>query len=199
MTAAALVLDVIKECERLDIEVRFRPSAVPTIDGDKVAGVFERMRLCVDTTGDSWVTTLAHEFGHVTQYRDDRLNAFVHADAYRRMCRWLAGRDYPDAEVQAFMRCVMEFEVDAERVAVWLCGHYRVPVDLGDYRARANAYIFSHLLAARRRSMDEDAYSDAVIALMPRDRIVDHTEQPPPGYWEVLVGPGGSDAAEAES
>ena len=125
---------------------------------------------------EDWIELYAHEYCHYTQHKDDFMAQFNDDVVWE----WLAGKDYTYEAVEASVRDSQALEADNERRTVELIKKYGLPIDVGAYRQKCNAYIMFYTVVLKTRLWPEGTnptYTDpAIFRTFPSDRILEDHE-----------------------
>lgn len=123
-----------------------------TTDGFTCSGYFDSgtKRLVVSTSRDDWALILAHEYGHMQQWKT---GLFEQDDgAFEKFENWLQHKDELDGkELTRCIRFIQQCELDAEKRAVGLIRKYKLTEDISLYRQKANAYVLFYEVVRRHR------------------------------------------------
>lgn len=173
-TATPFLAYAQNRCEAAGVELCLLPRQF-TRDGD--LGVFddEKKRITVCVRNTEWLTTLAHELGHLDQWSANSdvwraaMKAKVAEDAYEDFDLWLSGRTaFSTREIRGVVRRIQRCELDAERRALRLIRTFGLD-DPKAYARVANFHVWQYE-AARRLGIWVEA-SPALTAAMP-DRLM---------------------------
>lgn len=127
---------------KLKIEARRRTRAGDLGFFDETARV---LFVCTDVEG--WAMTLAHELGHLQQYRE-RFLAYRQADLEAFEEKLMGGQKKMDyGKLRNLTRAIQRCELDAERRALRLARVFHLTDDLEKYTRQANRYVWSYEVA----------------------------------------------------
>lgn len=113
--------------------------------------VKKRMVVCVNDPG--WLTTLAHELGHMDQWLENTPAwagaASAESDAYTAFDDWIVrGKKTAGPALQSLVRRIQRCELDAERRALRLIRKYGL-ADPKAYAQVANFHVWQYEAARR--------------------------------------------------
>ncbi len=87
---------------------------------------------------------LAHESSHMDQYLDNRVEWEKSVLSYSIFYDWVEGEDkYEEHEIATAAEDVINLELDCERRAVDKIKRYNLPIDLVEYKKKANSYLYA--------------------------------------------------------
>lgn len=181
VTREWLMAELTYQLAKLGFTVHYAMNLSPEAD----AGSAGQDDVEVNLARSDWLATIAHEFGHVTQRRDDRFHAFDADQAQRIFSLRVEGAVVAEHEWRAAAAIVESFERDAELVALWLCGDL---IDRGAYYRKANAYLMAIRLEAETGTAlsKKVMYHKRVLAALPDDRMIGQDEEAPRKYRRAI-------------
>lgn len=158
-----------KRCAAVDVRLVLL-SRQWTTAGDSGEFDDKRRRLVVCVNDGNWLTTLAHELGHLEQWASG--SALFKSDdkSDEDFDAWLHGKRIMSTRtLQRITRKIQRCELDAERRAVRYIRQFDLRDDVPSYIRAANFYVWQYE-AARRLGRWVEA-TDARVAHMP-DRLM---------------------------
>ncbi len=138
-------------------------------------GYFDDKRKFLFVAADEadWLTTLAHEYGHMTQWIEGRFGWDPRAeDADSRFEEWLVGKhpDYSARRVLRLVRAIQRCELDAERRALHLARRWHLTPDVIALARSGNANVWRYEVARQISTWPKNA--DATIEEKLPDRLM---------------------------
>ena len=122
-----------------------------------------------------WLEILVHETCHLDQHIESEDSFSLAENALARISSWLDGTS-PSVAPEAF-EAVLENESDCELRSVEKILRYRLPIDIGEYIKRANAYLASYSATYQHRVWIPQPYRNKhLCSLMPSDKILTPAE-----------------------
>jgi hypothetical protein len=123
---------------------------------------------------------LAHEFGHVTQWKD-QIDLWKKADvSIPKVDEWLMGEDVPD--IKKHLAISRDLELDNEKRAVKIIKKFGLDIDIDQYIKKANCYVhfYNRMLATRKWcSPDNSPYNNKrLIKQMPAHFRMNYNKLP---------------------
>lgn len=110
----------------------------------------ETAQLVCATNRNQFVTTLAHEYCHATQWLDNIDLWEKSGDSLNKLEEWLSGKRIKN--IKKHLAISRELELDNEKRTVKLLKKWDLDIDLKEYIRRANAYVlFYNYLGISRR------------------------------------------------
>jgi hypothetical protein len=88
---------------------------------------------------EDWMEILAHEFCHMTQWIDEIPEWAPANESIQMIDRWLNGEDVED--IDRHINVSRDLELDNEKRTVKLLQKFELPVDIGLYVRKSNAYV----------------------------------------------------------
>lgn len=143
------------ECKKYGVKCKLRPTKYVKMDGNvKCSGWFDEEvpELVVAMNRPDWIEILAHEYGHLTQWRE---NAPIWKEAVKSLPKvwgWLDGESVRN--IENHIGVSRDLELDNEKRAVKIIKKFELKVDLVHYVKKANAYIqfYNWMLITRKWS-----------------------------------------------
>jgi len=98
------------------------------------------MKLVVAGKSKDWLGVLAHEYAHLTQWKDKSTNIWqTGSTGVTHLDDWLGGKKI--RSIKKAIQQSRDLELDNEKRTVKLIKKWKLPIDLNDYIKKANAYI----------------------------------------------------------
>lgn len=103
-----------------------------------------------------WVTLLAHEFGHLEQWKEDcdvwKSCYYKTFDCTTIIDMWLNHAvELNEEQLTHCINAVVDLELDCEKRAVEIIKKFNLPFDIGEYVQRANAYALHYQFVKKHR------------------------------------------------
>lgn len=148
-------------------------------------GYFDDKRrfLFVSVAESDWLTTLAHEFGHLLQWTEGRFGFTPRSeDVDARFEEWLDGKHprYSARRVLRLVRAIQRCELDAERRAIRLARRWRLTTDFDAVIKSANANVWRYEVARQIRTWPSNTDETMESQLPARLMSVRMIGKPPP-------------------
>lgn len=154
----AFVDFVRSECKKHGVKIKLNNSkSLRLFDNGKivhVSGYFseEEMVIAVAKNHPHFVSTLAHEYCHLTQFVEqcEAWTSMEKHDSSSKVWDWLSGKRVNN--VKKHLVAVSKMELDNEKRTVKIMKQFGIEMDLSLYTQRANAYVFfyHHLYYTRK-------------------------------------------------
>lgn len=155
MTTIEHYLEDRKEwAESLGVKVYYSPKPFKTIEGGfKATGYFSGDVLFLAMGNKNYLTTAVHEYCHADQWA-------ANTPAWKKCNEWevqlfeehIKGRrNFTIDEQKKAIRIIRALELDCEKRVIRQIEKYDLPIDVGTYVQRANAYMFYHSVSAAFR------------------------------------------------
>jgi hypothetical protein len=156
----AFIEYVKEECKKYGVKCKLRPVKYVKMDGNvKCSGWFDEEvpELVVAMNRPDWIEILAHEYGHLTQWRE---NAPIWKEAVKSLPKvwgWLDGENVRN--IQKHIGVSRDLELDNEKRAVKIIKKFELKVDLEHYVKKANAYVqfYNWMLITRKWSKPKNS------------------------------------------
>jgi hypothetical protein len=161
MTIDQFIDQVSRECAELEVE--FRVCHDPCLDADSnqpCSGFFDSdeqvLAIAVGKPVSEWFPVLVHEYCHMRQWAEESPyweTQLDGTDTGNLISLWLAGHiELTPAQLPAVFGPTQAVEWDCERRAIELIKELELPIDVGFYARRANAYVLFYSIVAKTRS-----------------------------------------------
>lgn len=177
-------IDFVKdECRREGVKCDLRNTTYVKISNSiKASGYFDETvptLVCSMKRPDS-IEILAHEYGHLTQWRE-QIPLWKAAEvSMAKMDEWLEGKDVTN--IEKHIGACRDLELDNEKRAVKIIKQFELPVDLEHYVKKANAYVYfyTRLISTRKWCAPKNSpyKNKRVIACMPNTFKKDYSKIP---------------------
>jgi hypothetical protein len=143
------------ECKKYGVKCKLKSVKYVKMDGNvKCSGWFDEEvpELVVAMNRPDWIEILAHEYGHLTQWRE---NAPIWKEAVKSLPKvwgWLDGTNVRN--IEKHIGISRDLELDNEKRAVKIIKKFELKVDLEHYVKKANAYVqfYNWMLITRKWS-----------------------------------------------
>lgn len=172
-----------EECKKYGIKCDLRRTKYVRLPGKlKCSGYFDDhdMELVCSMNRPDSLEILAHEFGHVTQWKD-QIDLWKKADvSIPKVDEWLMGEDVPD--IKKHLAVSRDLELDNEKRAVKIIKKFGLDIDIDQYIKKANCYVhfYNRMLATRKWcSPDNSPYNNKrLIKQMPAHFRMNYNKLP---------------------
>jgi hypothetical protein len=179
----AFIKHVKEECKLYGIKCKLRPVKYVMFSKTmKCSGWFDsgNLELVVATNRPDYLSTLVHEYGHLTQWAD-QCDVWVDAgDSMNYVDKWLTGKRV--VGIKKKLDLSRDLELDNEKRSVKIIKKWNLPIDIDLYTKKANSYVYFYnwIYITRRWSNPTNSpYTNKnLIAAMPKTFNVDHTQLP---------------------
>lgn len=183
MNEKQFVQFVADECNHYGVKFRRGSGRYVLNDGQKCSGYFDdnvRELACAMGRPD-WLSILAHEYSHLTQWRD-RCKPWtdaIDAGSYDAWTRHMKGERVDMDRHFCLMR---DLELDNERRTARLIKRLNLPIDLDTYVRKANAYVMLYNWmreTGRWPGPKNSPYNnERIISAMPTRFSLDYSKMP---------------------
>jgi hypothetical protein len=182
----------IDELKQNDVELKvYRRNIDPTFPID---GYFDdiHMQLAV-RKNRRWLETFVHEYAHFLQWKtnDPTFAAYYKYDynPIQLVEMWLTRRVAYDRRVKNSFRVIRENEMACDRLATHLIQKHQLPINLDQYRRRANhQLLFYHCVEQKRSWNASDMfYGNRLYRLIPSTIRKSYTEHVPSKLMETAL------------
>ena len=142
-----------QECKKNNIEcVLKNTQSIKLSDNLSYSGYFDGYTLAVAMNCYDSISTLVHEYCHLTQWRD-KLPLWTECEinkSHNKVEKWLAGEN--TYVIEKHISLCRDLELDNEKRSVKLIKQFNLEIDIDLYIKRANAYIqfYNYMLYSRR-------------------------------------------------
>ena len=153
-------IDFVKqECKMHGIKFDLRPTTYVRQGKISCSGWFseDNAELVVATKKPDYLEILAHEYAHLTQWREDSPLWEVGIEGITKVEEWLQGKEVKN--IEKYMAAIRDLELDNEKRTVRLIKKWGLSIDPAGYTQRANAYIhfYNWMLHTRKWSKPKNA------------------------------------------
>jgi phosphorylcholine metabolism protein LicD len=171
------------ECKKYGVKCDLRNTKYVKLSGNiKCSGYFDEETptlVCSMNRPDS-LEILAHEFGHLTQWKEN-IDLWQAVNVSMPLVdAWLGGEEV--SNIKKHLAVCRNLELDNEKRAVKIIKKFDLDIDIDNYIKKANAYVFfySRLLATRKWCTPKNSpYSNIrIIEKMPRYFMKDYSSMP---------------------
>ena len=138
----AFIQFVKDECKKYGVKCKLRPTKYVIMDGNvKCSGWFDEEvpELVVAVNRPDWIEILAHEYGHLTQWRENTPIWKEGVKSLPKVWGWLDGTNVRN--IEKHIGVARDLELDNEKRAVKIIKKFELKVDLEHYVKKANAYV----------------------------------------------------------
>lgn len=175
------ISDLRESCEKHGVKLFMIPEKHIVFKGDKFGGWFDPDTMELHCAYRPWSTNqlelLVHESCHLDQHikRTKIWTDALRFDAWNKWGDWMDGKEFDKQTVKTFMRLIQLAEMECEQMSVKKIRKYGLPIDIDNYRAKANSYILFYTLMLETRKWVETKgpYKfPSIIKQMPRNKIL---------------------------
>jgi len=137
------------QCAQYGVKCDLRNTAFVKTGNIRCAGWFSEAsesgpaRLVCSMNRDDALEILVHEYAHLTQYVSGMTLWDTAGQSLEHIDKWLAGEYYED--IDTHIDNALQLELDNEKRTVKLITEWNLPIDVGGYTQRANAYLQFYL------------------------------------------------------
>ncbi len=161
------------ECKQEGVKCDLRNTRYVKISPSiKASGYFDEegpVLVCSMKRPDS-LEILAHEYGHLTQWREQIPLWKAVGISMPLVDEWLVGKDVPN--IKKHIAVCRDLELDNEKRTVKLIKEFDLPVDIDHYIRKANAYVYfyTRMLSTRKWATPQNSpYTNKnIISTMPK-------------------------------
>jgi len=190
----SLLADCVEDMLAHGVNVKLRPDKGLFHAGGDCSGWFDHKtnyggkEIVVACGREDWVEVFAHEYCHFTQWKDGMFDEFDDNTLWD----WLEGKDFPDEVIDLVIQESKNLEADNERRTVVLLERYAIPVDLGHYAKKVNAYLLFYNTVRRDRKWSSKDYPRPydvaeILEKMSGEILDDFTDGPQWDWFHDLV------------
>lgn len=161
------------KCKKHGIKLILREVNYLVLNGNiKCSGYFcdDEKKLVVAMKSPIALEILVHEFGHLTQYVDNCKQWKNLGNSLNKLDDWLSGKNIRNYEKH--INAARELELDNEKRAVKIIKEFDLNINIPDYIAKANSYVyFYNWLKTTRKwsSPNNSPYKNkSLIKVMPK-------------------------------
>lgn len=97
-----------------------------------------------------WLPIFVHETSHMDQWIE-KSQLWLNAKDYQLLNDWLQLKDYPKEDVEILVKKIITLEADCERRTIEKIKQHNLPIDVGYYAQRANAYLYFYQWMLKNR------------------------------------------------
>ena len=145
----------------------------------------KEVRVATKRPLSTWIDVFVHETCHIDQQEQRPRWYRPKEDALGKVDEWLAGKNIHS--IEKYILLVTELEWDCERRSVRKIARNKLPIDLGEYAQRANAYILGyHWTLANRKWCKKSYETQKIWSGMPEKLISLKTALNPPSQLTDL-------------
>lgn len=130
------------ECKANGIKLRLkRTSYLIATKSIRCSGYFDEIgkELVVAKENPRWLEILVHEFGHLTQWKENCKEWRNLKDSIEKVDSWLQGEKVRGIKVA--INRVRSLELDNEKRSVRIIKEWDLPINTKEYTQKANAYV----------------------------------------------------------
>lgn len=130
------------ECKANNIKLKLKQSDyVVATKSIKCSGYFDETNreLVVAKKNPQWLEILVHEYGHLTQWKENCREWRNLGDSIDKLDDWLQGKEVKN--IKTAIARVRNLELDNEKRAVKIMKNWNLPIDTKVYTQKANAYV----------------------------------------------------------
>lgn len=164
---------VLKDCKKHGVKVNIIPKRRYKLSKfEAVVGLWdeENLSITVAAHNDDWLTTLAHEYSHFCQWKNNEHSGDEIDDAYADFDEWVEGKtELSEQRLNEIITMIQYCELDCEKKTLELIKKYNLFDKPSLYVKKANAYILSYeVIKITKTIFDQSAHgSRKILKLMP--------------------------------
>lgn len=97
-----------------------------------------------------WLPIFVHETSHMDQWLE-KSPLWLNTQDYQLLNDWLQGKEYQPSVIDHLVKKMISLEVDCENRTIKKIKDYNLPIDIGYYAQRANAYLYFYQWLMKNR------------------------------------------------
>lgn len=98
-----------------------------------------------------WLPIFVHETCHMDQWLE-KSELWLNSKDYQVLNDWLQGNDTSQEQITSLVKKIISLEADCERRTIEKIKNNNLPIDIGYYAQRANAYLYFYQWMLKKRS-----------------------------------------------
>lgn len=132
------------ECKMHGIKCDLRPTTYVLQGKSACAGWFDadNAKLVVSMKRPDFLEVLAHEYCHLTQWREDIPEWKIGVKGLSKVDDWVGGKEINN--IEKYTAAIRDLELDNEKRTVRIIKEWGLSIDPAAYTKRANAYVHYH-------------------------------------------------------
>lgn len=127
-------------------------------------------QLNVAIAHDEWLTTLAHEYSHFCQWKENKFTDKKTANAYADYDEWLKGEiELTQKQIDLACKQIQKCELDCEKRTTKLIKKFNLCESVEEYVQKSNSYVLGYEASKKLRKWFKVAPSriDSLVKTMP--------------------------------
>lgn len=141
------------ECKANNIKLKLRQTGyIVATKSIKCGGYFDEVNgeLVVAKKSPRWLEILVHEYGHLTQWKENCQEWKKLGNSLEKLDDWLQGKEVRN--IKTAIARIRDLELDNEKRAVRIIKEWNLPIDIKEYTQKANAYVafYTWMYSTRR-------------------------------------------------
>ena len=140
------------ECKAAGIKLKLKKVKYLVLSKEiRCSGYFDETRkeLVVAKNNPYWLEILVHEYGHLTQWKDNCKEWKNLGDSLSIIDDWLGGKEVKG--IKKALSRARDLELDNEKRSVKIMKEWNLPIDTKEYTQKANAYVAFYTWMYRTR------------------------------------------------
>lgn len=153
MNQKEFIKHVKQECGKHNVKCILKNTqSIRLQDNTLCSGYFDGYTLAVSMNSPDFLSTLVHEYSHLTQWRD-KLPLWNECDinkSHSKVEKWLAGENI--YVIEKHLALCRDLELDNEKRSVKVIKQFNLEIDIDLYIKKANAYVqfYNYMLHSRK-------------------------------------------------
>lgn len=186
-----LINDVKEKCKVYDVDLILSSDiSVNITDGIKVGGYFsddsdgtKPVLACAigQPNFERAITLFAHESSHLDQW-SEKNDLWVRSNGISIIDDWLEGKEVDEEKLDRAIKTTIDLELDCEKRTIDKIKKYKIPIDITEYKQRANAYILFYNYVRKHRKWSTPGnppYGDKIYSYAPKRWIKNYYDYIP--------------------
>lgn len=168
---------VSRDCKKHGVKLNLIPKRRYKLSKtESLAGLWdeETLTITVATYNDDWLTTLAHEYSHFCQWKNNEFSSDEVNDAFADFDEWIDGKlELSDERLKEAITVIQDCELDCEKKTLDLIKKYNLFDKPELYIKKSNAYVLSYeIIKLTRKNIHHSGHgSSKILKLMPKTFI----------------------------
>jgi hypothetical protein len=155
-----LIADTIELCEKNGKYFKLAGAPYLRYAGARCSGYCDiyGLTVAIKKDLDEWLLVFIHEAAHLDQVIEESpiwFNEYAETDDIN---VWVKNKQVKNKNIDKYFKAAIALELDCEKRSVAKIKKYKLPVDVGEYTKKANAYIFSYTVTQLNRKWFEFPY-----------------------------------------
>lgn len=179
------IVNEINKANEYGISIILENKKVVYLEGDNngSAGYFDHisktLKVSTKRSLDSFIGLFVHESCHMDQFIEDPISWKYITDQYQIYYNYIDGEQkYNNDILQEAVVTVLENELDCEKRSIRKIKKYELPIDIKEYKQKANCYIYSLYYYFTIRKWYDDFQNDDKWKIAPINFRKDYTKIP---------------------